>query len=97
MSAIDRSNGPGEALATIDGGKTRAARRGLGMRRFTAAVFLALSPVAAGCTPAEIEQSIELLTVSFEEGGLESGLSTAAIIGQQAVLVVGMRLGSLTP
>lgn len=95
MSAIDRTNRPGEA-AMVGGGKVWA-RRGLYTRRFTVAVVLALSPISAGCTPAEIEQSIQMLTVSFEEGGLESGLATAAFIGEQAVFVVGMRLGSLAP
>lgn len=71
--------------------------RGLRIRRSMAAFLIALSGVVTSCTPAEIERSIQMLTVSFEEGGVESGLSTAALIGQVAVPVIGMRLGSFAP
>ncbi|MGA7227028.1 MAG: hypothetical protein WBZ40_04850 [Acidimicrobiia bacterium] len=49
----------------------------------------------AGCTPEEIQQSIGALTISFEQGGVESGLSTAMFIGEQNAQVIGLRLGSL--
>ncbi|MDH3189617.1 MAG: hypothetical protein OEM39_03120 [Acidimicrobiia bacterium] len=77
--------------------KPHVKHRGLRIRRSTVAILLAVSGTVTACTPAEIEQSIQMLTVSFEEGGLESGLSTAAFIGQVAVPVIGMRLGSFGP
>ncbi len=90
MSANTMSRRPTGAPMTAGSGPKR-----FRIRAFIAALLLAFGPLAAGCTPEEIQQSIGALTVSFEQGGVESGLSTAALIGQQAALVVGMRLGSL--
>lgn len=90
MSANSLMRRPNEESMTADSGPKR-----FRIRASIAALLLAFGPLAAGCTPDEIQQSIGALTISFEQGGLESGLSTAALIGQEAVLVVGMRLGSL--
>lgn len=72
----------------------RTASRG-GRLRSGAVAILAVSVLATGCTPAEIEGSLARIAVSFEEGGPESALSDAMSIGETAVLVIGMRLGGL--
>lgn len=63
------------------------------VRSGAVAVILAVSVLASGCTPAEIEGSLARIAVSFEEGGPERALSDAIYIGETAVLVIGMRLG----
>jgi hypothetical protein len=60
-----------------------------------AALLLAFGSLTAGCTEGEVRASLARLTVSFEQGGLESALSEAMFIGEQAAFVVGMRLGGL--
>ncbi len=97
MSTSGRRNRPNGGLPLIEKGEPLAGRRAFHFRRLMAGTLLALSALTAACTPAEIEQSLEMLSVSFEEGGLEGGLSTAGLIGQNAVMVVGMRLGSFAP
>lgn len=91
MMTIERSNGSGEHAPT-DSGKTRSLRRGSRLRRFAASVLLIL--VVTACTPAEIEGSLNRIASSFEEGGLERGLSEAIFVVEFAIPVVGMRLGS---
>ena len=69
-----------------------------------AVVLLAVSPLVAACTPGEIEQSIQMLNFSFEEGGLEGGLSSAALhcqretygyeVGVNQVRICAMTSGS---
>lgn len=70
-----------------------AARR-LRVRGCVAAFLLAISPVLSGCSPEEIEMSVEGIAVSFEEGGVERGLASAIFVVQMAIPVIGMRLGS---
>lgn len=75
-------------------GKTLPAGGGFCMRRFMATVILVFSLALAGCTPAEIEGSLNRIAVSFEQGGIERGLSEAIFVLEFAIPVVGMRLGS---
>lgn len=91
------SSGSDEGHLALDVRPSRFGKRNARFRLLTAAVLLAISPVVAGCTPEEIQQSIGALTISFEQGGAEGGLSAAMFIGEQAALVIGMRLGSLAP
>jgi hypothetical protein len=97
MSRSKMSNGSDAGHLSLEVRPSRAGKRNARFRLLTAAVLLAISPVVVGCTPEEIQQSIGALTISFEQGGVEGGLSTAMFIGEQAALVVGMRLGSLGP
>ena len=69
-------------------------RTGLRLRSWLMALLLAVSPILAGCTPAEIEMSMEEIAVSFEEGGVERGLVSSVLIVQMAIPVIGMRMGS---
>ena len=69
----------------------------LRLRSWVMALLLAVSPILAGCTPAEIEMSMEEIAVSFEEGGVERGLVSSVMIVQMAIPVIGMRLGSTGP
>jgi hypothetical protein len=97
MSAIDSSKSLGAALPPAGARVTRTERGGFRLRRMMVVVVFALSTFLVGCTPAEIEQSMAQLSVSFEQGGVEGGLISAAFIAQQAVPIIGMRLGSLAP
>lgn len=60
----------------------------------TLALLLAISPVAAGCTPAEIEGSMQRISVSFEQGGAERGLAEAIFVLNNAIPIIDMRLRS---
>lgn len=75
-------------------GAPPAPPRRLRVRRCVAAFLLAISPVLAGCTPEEIEMSVEEIAVSFEQGGVERGLASAVFVVHMAIPVIGMRLGS---
>lgn len=63
-------------------------------RGLTLGLLLAITPVAAGCTPSEIEGSMELIAVSFEEGGEERGLIAAIFVVNNAIPIINMRLSS---
>jgi len=94
MTTIDRLTRPEDASATTSNGKTRPAPKFLHMRRLTIAFLLAVSPVAAACTPAEIEASVGRISTSFEEGGVERGLADAIFVAETAIPIIGMRLGA---
>lgn len=64
------------------------------MRRGVAVLLLAITPILAGCTPGEIEMSVNQIAGSFEQGGTERGLISAVFVLQMAIPVVRMRLGS---
>lgn len=57
-------------------------------------LLLMVSPVIAGCTPQEIEMSIERMSTSFEEGGAERGLAEAIFVLNNAIPIINMRLSS---
>jgi hypothetical protein len=63
-------------------------------KRFTLSIVMALCVALAGCTPAEIEQSIGLVQQSFESGGVDGAIITGTGIVQVAIPVIGYRLGS---
>lgn len=71
-----------------------SAPSGLRMRRLGVATLLALSVLAPACTPEEIEMSLDRISSSFEQGGVERGLAEAVFVVDYAIPVVGMRLGS---
>lgn len=54
--------------------------------------MLSMSTLIAGCTPAEIEASIESISISFEEGGTERGLAEAIFVVNHAIPIIEMRL-----
>ena len=56
-----------------------------------AACILVLSPALAGCTPEEIEGSMDLIATSFEQGGVERGLIDAIFVLNLAIPVAEMR------
>jgi hypothetical protein len=97
MNRTDLSKRTTGEPTVVVGDALTADKRSARMRRSMAVILLSLSTLVTACTPGEIQQSIEMLNVSFEDGGLEGGLSAAGLIGQNAVLVIGMRLGSLAP
>ncbi|MGD2059593.1 MAG: hypothetical protein PVF87_01880 [Acidimicrobiia bacterium] len=67
-------------------------KKGFRMRRTAAALLLVLSTATAGCTPEEIEGSMEAISVSFEQGGAERGLAEAIFVLNLAIPIAGMRL-----
>lgn len=75
-----------------DGRQTGSTQRGFRVRRFTAALLIVFSTVVAGCTPAEIERSMEGLATSFEDGAVERGLSDSIFLLNVAIPIIGMRL-----
>ncbi len=72
---------------------TPSSRRG-GWRSWVLGLLLLATPVATGCTPAEIEASIERMSVSFEEGGAERGLAEAVFVLNNAIPIINMRLSA---
>lgn len=68
--------------------------KGFRIRGLTLAVVLALGLGTAGCTPAEIEASLNRIAVSFEQGGAERGLAEAVFVAEYAIPVIEMRLRS---
>lgn len=64
----------------------------LRVRKIALAVVLALGLGTAGCTPAEIEASLNRIAVSFEQGGAERGLAEAVFVAEYAIPVIEMRL-----
>lgn len=74
--------------------QTRAPRPRFRLRRLTLAVILTLGLGTAGCTPAEIEASLNRIAVSFEQGGVERGLAEAVFVAEYAIPVIEMRLRS---
>lgn len=76
--------------------KTSIEGRSLRIKRRFVAALLVLTPTLAGCTPGELEQSMNMVVGSFEQGGLEGGLSSMIFITEMAVPVIGMRLSILS-
>ena len=58
-------------------------------------LLMAAVPAVSACTPGEIEQTVGLLSQSFEEAGIEGALQTGSFIAPQVVMVIGSRLGGL--
>ena len=73
-------------------GSTGPSRETGRVRRLTIVVLLVLGLGTAGCTPAEIEASLNRIAVSFEQGGVERGLAEAVFVAEYAVPVIEMRL-----
>jgi hypothetical protein len=69
-----------------------ASRRAPRWRGVTLGLLLAVTPIAAGCTPGEIEASVQAMSVSFEEGGAARGLAEAIFVINTAIPVIRMRL-----
>lgn len=74
--------------------QTSFGRRQFRIRRVTLALLLVAAPALSGCTPEEIEMSVNEIAVSFEQGGVERGLASAIFVAQMAVPIIGMRVGS---
>lgn len=74
--------------------RARVSPRHLRWRGLTLALLLAIGPLAAGCTPGEIEGSFRSISVSFEEGGAERGLAEAIFVLNNAIPIIDMRLRS---
>lgn len=72
----------------------RSMERRYRIRRLLLALLLVLSPALAGCTPEEIEMSIQGIATSFEQGGVERGLITSVMVLDMAIPVVEMRFRS---
>ncbi|MGB7859567.1 MAG: hypothetical protein WBM90_03640 [Acidimicrobiia bacterium] len=70
----------------------RVTTRRFHWRGLILSLLLVISPVAAACTPAEIEASIQSISVSFEQGGAESGLARAIFVVNNAIPIINMRL-----
>jgi hypothetical protein len=76
-----------------EAGQTRSGRRQFRIRRITLALLLVATPAISGCTPEEIEASVDQIAVSFEQGGIERGLASAIFVAQMAIPRIGMRIG----
>lgn len=74
--------------------QTRSGRRQFRIRRTALALLLVATPALSGCTPEEIEMSVNEIAVSFEQGGIERGLASTILVAQMAVPIIGMRVGS---
>lgn len=61
------------------------------VRRLVATLLLTLTTLVAGCTPEEIELSVERIATSFEQGGIERGLFDSVAVLNHAIPVVEMR------
>ena len=61
------------------------------LRRLLMALLLTLTTLLAGCTPDEIELSVERIATSFEEGGIERGLFDSIAVLNHAIPIAEMR------
>lgn len=88
------SAGSRETTHSADKSARNTRPRRLRWRGWALGLLFAFSPVATGCTPAEIEASFQSMAVSFEEGGAERGLAEAIFVLNHAIPIINMRLSS---